>query len=106
MINNDLLKIFKDKYSHFGMNLTCIINKVTSFNFDANNLLKRPYHEWESLKLKKQTLIEQNLLDWNNAVGIGTVAGWKTDNKVKIIDVKTVVFIDIIDTIAPNSIKK
>ena len=81
MINNKLLA--KHFYS-LGLNVTCITNYITEFNFYDSNILKGPYHNWHHLKEERQLLKELENYDWENAVGIGTVAGFE---KLHILDI-------------------
>lgn len=60
-----------------GFNITCITNYITEHNFYDANILKGPYHEWKHLKNTRQKIEELESYDWDNAVGIGTIAGFE-----------------------------
>lgn len=74
MLNN---KILANHLYKLGLNITCIANYVTENNFYDANILKGPYHEWKHLKHERQSLSELENYDWDNAVGIGTIAGFE-----------------------------
>ncbi|WP_310993119.1 exonuclease domain-containing protein [Aequorivita marina] len=74
MLNN---KILANHFYKLGLNITCIANYVTENNFYDANILKGPYHEWKHLKHERQSLSELENYDWDNAVGIGTIAGFE-----------------------------
>jgi DNA polymerase III epsilon subunit-like protein len=76
LLANHLLKI--------GLNITCITNYITEYNFYDANILKGPYHKWEHLKNIKQTADELNSYDWVNSVGMGTIAGF---NNLRVLDI-------------------
>ena len=80
-MNNKLLAkhLFK-----LGFHITCITNYISEYNFYDANILKGCYHEWEHLKSERQTSEELENYDWENSVGIGTVAGY---NNLHVIDV-------------------
>lgn len=75
-MNHELLAYAKH-FKKLGFNVTCITNVLTEHNFYNNNILKAPYHKWEHLKKEKQTEVEFDSLNWENATGIGTVAGYE-----------------------------
>lgn len=68
---------FAKHYKKIGFNITCISNILTEFNFYDNDILKAPYHKWKHYKNQKQTDEEFENLNWDNATGIGTVAGYQ-----------------------------
>jgi DNA polymerase III epsilon subunit-like protein len=74
MLNN---KILANHLYNLGLNITCITNYITEYNFYDANILKGPYHNWKHLKFKRQAKKELEEYDWDNAVGIGTVAGFE-----------------------------
>lgn len=74
MLNNKILAYHLYK---LGLNITCITNYITEHNFYDANILKGAYHEWKHLKKSRQLLNELNEYDWENSVGIGTVAGFE-----------------------------
>ncbi|WP_426065234.1 exonuclease domain-containing protein [Flavobacterium sp. DSP2-3-1] len=76
LLANHLLKL--------GLNITCIANYITEYNFYDANILKGPYHEWEHLKNEKQSKEELNSYDWENSVGMGTIAGY---NNLHVLDI-------------------
>lgn len=81
MIKNNLLA---NHFYNLGLNITCITNYVTQNNFYDANILKGPYHEWTHLKDIRQTPDELQNLDWDNSVGMGTVAGF---DKLHVLDI-------------------
>lgn len=74
MLNN---KILANHLYKLGLNITCITNYITEFNFYDANILKGAYHEWKHLKKSRQSLNELKEYDWDNSVGIGTIAGFE-----------------------------
>lgn len=74
MLNN---KILANHLYNLGLNITCIANYITENNFYDANILKGPYHKWKHLKHERQSLTELENYDWDNAVGIGTIAGFE-----------------------------
>lgn len=74
MLDNKLLARHLYK---LGLNITCITNYITEYNFYDANILKGPYHNWHHLKFERQSLQEIENYDWENAVGIGTIAGFE-----------------------------
>ena len=81
MIKNEILA---KHLSKLGFNITCITNYVTEHNFYDANILKGPYHKWNHLKKNKQSQKELESYDWDNSVGIGTIAGF---NNLHVLDV-------------------
>jgi DNA polymerase III epsilon subunit-like protein len=81
MTENQLLA---NHFFEMGFNITCITNYITEYNFYDANILKGPYHKWEHLKKTKQTKNEINSYDWENSVGIGTIAGY---NDLRVLDI-------------------
>jgi DNA polymerase III epsilon subunit-like protein len=75
-MNYELLA-FAKHFKKLGLNVTCIANILTENNFYDNDILKAPYHKWKHYKNQLQTDEEFENLDWTNAVGIGTVAGYE-----------------------------
>jgi hypothetical protein len=74
MLNN---KILANHFHKLGLNITCITNYVTENNFYDSNILKGPYHTWKHLKSQRQIPTELGGYDWENSVGIGTIAGYE-----------------------------
>ena len=64
-------------FHSLGLNITCITNYLTEFNFMEKNLLKAPHHSWQKFQSEKQD--RQDLLeyDWINSIGLGTVLGFQ-----------------------------
>lgn len=77
-------KILAKHIYNLGLNVTCITNYITEHNFYDANILKGPYHNWHHLKDERQSLKEIEDYDWENAVGIGTIAGFE---KLHILDI-------------------
>lgn len=76
---------FLAKHLHkLGLNVTCITNYITEENFYDANILKGPYHKWHHLKDSRQTIEELTNYDWDNSVGLGTVAGF---NSLHVLDI-------------------
>jgi DNA polymerase III epsilon subunit-like protein len=78
-----MLQIYAKRYWQLGLNVTSITPKITEFNFDSNCILKTASHDLQQLTTKKQSLEDLNSLDWQNAVGIGTVTGFGIKQTVK-----------------------
>lgn len=74
-MNNN--KVLANHLYKLGLNITCITNYITEFNFYDANILKGPYHKFDHLKEKRQSEKELNNYDWENSVGIGTMAGYE-----------------------------
>lgn len=74
-MNNN--KILANHLYKLGLNITCITNYTTEYNFYDANILKGPYHKFDHLKESKQTEEELNNYDWENSVGLGTIAGFE-----------------------------
>ena len=74
MLNN---KMLANHFFKLGLNITCITNYITEHNFYDANILKGAYHEWKHLKKSRQLIEELKEYDWDNAVGIGTIAGFE-----------------------------
>ena len=70
------LLLYAKHYYNLGLNVTCISNTVTEYNFYDTNVLKAPYHKWKYLKLERQPYNELLSYDWDKATGLGTVAGF------------------------------
>jgi hypothetical protein len=75
-MRNDLLKQAKH-YHSLGLNIICIGDRQNIFNYSDNNILKAPNHEWKLYKEKEQSSEYVELLDWENAVGVGIILGYK-----------------------------
>lgn len=75
---------FAKHYKNIGFNVTCISNVLTEYNFYDNDILKAPYHKWKHYKNQKQTNDEFESLNWHNATGLGTVAGFE---KLHVLDI-------------------
>lgn len=71
------LQLFAKHFHNLGLNITCISNELTEYNFYSPNILKAAYHSWEHLLNKRQS--EKELLDynWETATGLGVVAGFE-----------------------------
>lgn len=78
------LQLLGKHFYNLGLNITCISNRLTENNFYDSNILKAPYHKWKHLKSERQKEGELNLFEWNEATGIGTVAGF---NNLRILDI-------------------
>lgn len=70
-------KLLANHLYDLGINITCITNYTTEYNFYDANILKGPYHAFEHLKKNRQTKEELNNYDWENSVGLGTLAGFE-----------------------------
>lgn len=64
-------------YYNFGFNVTCITGVRTEFNLHDNTLLKAPSHEWTHFQNSRQSLKTLRSYDWDKAVGLGVVLGYK-----------------------------
>jgi DNA polymerase III epsilon subunit-like protein len=78
------LKLLGKHFYNLGLNVTCISNRLTEHNFYDPNLLKAPYHKWKHLKLERQKEDEFDNFEWNEATGLGTIAGF---NNLHILDI-------------------
>ena len=78
------LRLLGKHFYNLGLNITCISNRLTENNFYDSNILKAPYHKWKHLKTERQEESELESFDWNEATGIGTVAGF---NNLRILDI-------------------
>ena len=78
------LSLLAKHFYNLGLNVTCITNQLTEYSFYATDLLKAPNHEWLSLNSRRQTSEEFENLDWKNATGLGTVAGFR---KLHVLDI-------------------
>jgi hypothetical protein len=85
----NIANFFYDK----GFNISIIKNVKNSFNKNENNLSKSPGSDWQELFDRKQTKEEFDLLDYNNATGLLTFAGF--DNLV-VIDIDYCVKIEFV----------
>lgn len=74
MVDNKILA--KHLYS-LGLNITCITNYITEYNFYDANILKGASHNWQHLKEERQSSKELENYDWDNSVGMGTIAGFE-----------------------------
>lgn len=77
-------KLLGKHFYNLGLNVTCISNRLTEHNFYDPNLLKAPYHKWKHLKSSRQKSDEFDNYEWENATGIGTIAGY---NNLHILDI-------------------
>ena len=82
-LNTNLKEIAK-KYKTFGFNVTCMSSRLNDFNKVTSNFFKTPCQQWEHLSTNKQTDLEFEQNDWNNAIGVGTITRW---NKLFVIDI-------------------
>lgn len=64
-------------YHSLGLNVFCIGSRENIFNCDDNNLLKAPNHEWHQFIDIRQNHEYLTTLDWENAVGLGIILGYK-----------------------------
>lgn len=78
------LKSLALHYYNLGLNITCIKNEITNSNYNKSNLLKNPYHDYSEFIDRRQTIDELLDLDWQNACGIGAIAGFK---KLRVLDI-------------------
>lgn len=78
------LKLLGKHFYNIGLNITCISNQLTEHNFYDSSILKAPYHKWKHLKSERQKEDELDSFEWNEATGIGTVAGY---NNLHILDI-------------------
>jgi uncharacterized protein (TIGR02145 family) len=62
-------------YFSLGLKVTCIKAEYNLQNYVNRNVLKVPYHPWSDYTHRTQELSDLNELDWDNACGLGTVAG-------------------------------
>lgn len=81
---NNNLKIYAKHYYSLGLNVTCITNYLTDYNFNKKNLTKTSYKNYESLQNARQTESELLSYDWENATGVGVVLGF---NDLRAIDI-------------------
>lgn len=66
-----------EHYHALGLNIVCIGSNRNIFNFQDNNLLKSPNHQWEVFKKYAQDKDYVKTLNWENAVGVGIILGYK-----------------------------
>lgn len=78
------LKKIADRYRALGFNLTCITNKENEFNRHTRNFFKTPNHLWENLSSENQSNFDFENLDWDIAVGLGTVT---KKNQLVVVDI-------------------
>ncbi|MGY8914040.1 MAG: bifunctional DNA primase/polymerase, partial [Flavobacteriales bacterium] len=65
------------QYYKLGFNITCISTTVSEFNFKTASSRKSPSHPWSHLQIERQCFEEFSSYDWDNAIGFGTVAGFR-----------------------------
>lgn len=82
MTNN--LLIYAKHYHSLGLNITCITNYLTEFNFNKKTLTKTSYKDYKNLENERQSINELQSLDWENATGLGLVIGY---NNLRVIDI-------------------
>ncbi len=71
-------------YYNFGFNVTSIISSRTEYSKSDNDILKSPYHEWQSLIHKRQSLELLHSYSWEKAIGLGVVLGY---NDLRTLDI-------------------
>ncbi len=71
------LNLLSHKYYELGLNVTCIGSEINDYNFYSHNLLKAPNHEWKHYFNTRQTKEELENLNFNSALGLGTVTGYQ-----------------------------
>ena len=77
------LKVLANYYYNLGFNVTHIGFDRSGYNINDkstlqhwDSILKSPSHDWEHLKIKRQSISELNSFDWQNATGLGVVLGF------------------------------
>lgn len=69
-------KEYANYYHQLGLNVTCISNKKTIYNANSKRY-KSPCHSTNHLLVQRQDANELQSYDWDNAIGVGTMAGQK-----------------------------
>lgn len=64
-------------YRAMGFNVTCILPYKNDWNYYNENPFKAPGHAWAHLEYEEQTIWELESYNWDDAVGIGVVLGYK-----------------------------
>lgn len=83
---NDMnrLEIFSKHYYNLGLNVTCLSDEMTEYNFYCRNKMKSPNHAWVHLLERRQTPAEFQVLNWDIATGVGCLGGY--DN-LRVLDI-------------------
>ena len=90
------LKLFAKHYKSLGLNITCISNQLTDYNFYSKNLLKTPNHSWKPLFDANQTEEDFNSLNWEQALGVGTLTGY---DRLVVLDIDGCTNYDFLDNV-------
>lgn len=70
------VEIFANHYRKIGLNVTCISDQVNEFN-KFEYLLKTPSHSWVPYFTSPQNNEQFDNLNWEKAVGVGTVTHYQ-----------------------------
>jgi DNA polymerase III epsilon subunit-like protein len=78
------LALFAKHYHKLGLNVTCLSEKLTEYNFYCKNRMKAPNHKWVHLLSSRQSDNEFNNINWSDATGVGCTGGY---NDLHILDI-------------------
>lgn len=78
------LELYATHYYKLGLNVTRMGNSLNVHNFYNKNLLKTPDHSFKNWFSQRQSIEEFNEIDWSQATGVGTTAGY---NRLVTIDI-------------------
>ena len=69
------IKLYAKLFYSLGLNVTCISNHINEHNFFSRNILKSPNHKWKHLLMERQSEVEMESYEWENATGVGCITG-------------------------------
>lgn len=94
MKDQNSIRLHASYYYTLGYNVSCIgflsTNEIISVD------LKNPYHEWQKLAIKRQSVSDFLSYDWENALGVGAILGY---NDYRVLDIDKCSSIDFISEI-------
>jgi DNA polymerase III epsilon subunit-like protein len=77
MVTGEELKMHALHFHSLGLNVSCVSNIKTQYNFLENDLLKAPMHDWKHLQEGRQEIDELLSYNWSVATAIGVVLGYE-----------------------------
>ena len=90
------LTLYAKHYRRLGLNVTCLSDVMTEYNFYCRNRMKSPNHAWLNLLTSRQSEDEFLSLDWSSATGVGCVGGY---NNLRVLDIDGCASIQVVEDI-------
>lgn len=77
MIDQHLIEFYSRYFYNLGLNISCMSDKTTLYNYREHNKLKAPCHEWKHLQHIKQPTHEVESYPWETSTGLGIILGYE-----------------------------